>query len=279
MWKITEIYIYAKDSRLLKKMADKKNGIVWGIFIVVVVLASMLFFVGEGVSLSPKKGSADNQLSVTGSDSLSSGSSNKTQHTECVDQQCVLVNGPGPNECGGNQDCIPINQSHTECIGLACVVVSGPGANACSTNFDCQGNQTNQTHLACVGNACQVVQGAGINQCGSNFDCSNGTGNQTNQPPIAFFNAFPTSGQAPLSVSFIEASTDSDGFIADIFWNFGDGFTNSTEGSNFTVHTYFTPGSYLATLTVTDDDGATDDYSRVITVTGTNSTGNETNSS
>ncbi len=75
-----------------------------------------------------------------------------------------------------------------------------------------------------------------------------------NQPPSASFTAAPTSGPAPLSVSFdASASSDTDGSIASYSWNFGDG----ANGSGATAsHVYSTSGTFTATLTVTDDDGA-----------------------
>lgn len=49
------------------------------------------------------------------------------------------------------------------------------------------------------------------------------------------------------------ASHDDDGEVVDWVWTFGDG--SSASGSDVS-HTYDAPGSYLVTLTVTDDDGA-----------------------
>ena len=85
-----------------------------------------------------------------------------------------------------------------------------------------------------------------------------------NQPPNASFSASPTSGYAPLSVSFNgSGSTDSDGTIASYSWNFGDGATSSGVSRS---HSYSAAGNYTATLTVTDDDGATDASTRLIQV-------------
>ena len=77
-----------------------------------------------------------------------------------------------------------------------------------------------------------------------------------NSPPVASFTRTPSSGEAPLSVSFnASGSYDSDGFIASYTWSFGDGGS----GSGVTAsHTYSSAGTYAAQLTVTDDDGATD---------------------
>jgi len=74
-------------------------------------------------------------------------------------------------------------------------------------------------------------------------------------PPVARATAMPTSGTAPLNVTFDgSASTDGDGTIVSYDWNFGDGAT----GSGAVVqHTYQSAGTYTATLTVTDNTGAT----------------------
>jgi PKD repeat protein len=86
-----------------------------------------------------------------------------------------------------------------------------------------------------------------------------------NQPPVAVINASPTSGLAPLTVSFNgSSSSDADGTIASYSWNFGDG----TNGSGVsTSHTYNAAGTYTAGLTVTDDDGAVSSATTTITVT------------
>jgi PKD repeat protein len=75
-----------------------------------------------------------------------------------------------------------------------------------------------------------------------------------NQAPAAVISAVPTSGIVPLTVSFNGGSTfDADGSIVSYLWNFGDGTTAS---GITTDHTYFSPGNYLARLTVTDNQGA-----------------------
>jgi PKD repeat protein len=62
-----------------------------------------------------------------------------------------------------------------------------------------------------------------------------------NQPPVAAINATPTSGLAPLTVSFSGSnSTDADGTIVSYAWDFGDS-TNATGVT--TSHTYNTAGS------------------------------------
>ena len=81
-----------------------------------------------------------------------------------------------------------------------------------------------------------------------------------NEPPTAAFSY----SCDELACSFDgSASTDSDGTIVSYSWAFGDG----NNGSGATVnHSYANDGSYTVTLTVTDDDGATDSTSQVVTV-------------
>ena len=76
-----------------------------------------------------------------------------------------------------------------------------------------------------------------------------------NQAPVARVTASPTSGVAPLAVSFNgSTSSDADGTIASYAWIFGDGATGSGSTAS---HAYAAPGAYTARLTVTDNQGAT----------------------
>lgn len=78
-------------------------------------------------------------------------------------------------------------------------------------------------------------------------------GSPANQPPTASVSATPTSGAAPLAVSFTGSGSDPDGTIASYSWIFGDGGTSSLQNPS---HTYQSTGNYTATLTVTDNSGA-----------------------
>lgn len=86
----------------------------------------------------------------------------------------------------------------------------------------------------------------------------------TNQPPIAAIAATPARGTAPLTVTFDATSSfDPDGSVTSWTWSFGDG----SSGTGPTVqHVYAVRGTYLATVTVTDDAGGSDTESVVITV-------------
>ena len=85
-----------------------------------------------------------------------------------------------------------------------------------------------------------------------------------NKPPVAGASASPESGTAPFDVVFTGTGSDSDGTVVSYEWTFGDGASSTSQNP---THIYNSPGTYTATLTVTDDDGATGSDSVVITVT------------
>lgn len=88
----------------------------------------------------------------------------------------------------------------------------------------------------------------------------------TSQPPVAALSAAPTSGIAPVTVSFgATGSYDPDGSLVSIEWTFGDGSSPALGAS--TSHTYTTPGVYVATLKVTDNAGLTDTKNVTINAT------------
>jgi PKD repeat protein/phosphodiesterase/alkaline phosphatase D-like protein len=70
--------------------------------------------------------------------------------------------------------------------------------------------------------------------------------------PAANFIATPTSGGAPLSVTFTDTST---GTITNRSWDFGDGATTNLTGTSLT-HTYNFPGSNTVSLTVSGSAGS-----------------------
>ena len=87
-----------------------------------------------------------------------------------------------------------------------------------------------------------------------------------NTAPVASFTADPTSGKAPLNVLFdASASSDTEDltFLSSYSWNFGDG---STGQSKSLYHQYQNPGTYTATLTVTDQGGLPGSATRQIFV-------------
>jgi hypothetical protein len=89
-----------------------------------------------------------------------------------------------------------------------------------------------------------------------------------NYAPTAVATATPSSGIAPLVVTLNgSGSSDSDGSIASYSWNFGDGTTAS---GPMVSHTYSNAGTFIATLTVADNEGAKDSATvSIVTSTAT----------
>jgi PGF-pre-PGF domain-containing protein/PGF-CTERM protein len=72
---------------------------------------------------------------------------------------------------------------------------------------------------------------------------------ETMTVPVARFTANITSGPAPLTVAFTDTSTGADSRS----WDFGDGTTSADQSP---THTYTTPGTYTANLTVANAAGS-----------------------
>jgi PKD repeat protein len=112
----------------------------------------------------------------------------------------------------------------------------------------------------------QVINPDGQSGSLTNGYTFEGSEDPGNEPPNVQASATPTSGAAPLGVSFTATGSDSDGTIAGYHWDFGDGQTSNTQSPS---HTYQSAGTFNATVTVTDNLGATDSKTIPITVTGT----------
>ncbi len=88
-----------------------------------------------------------------------------------------------------------------------------------------------------------------------------------NRNPIAVASANPTSGAAPLTVSFSSAgSSDPEGGALSYLWTFGDGTTSTAANP---TKTFTANGRYTPTLRVTDPQGLTGTASVVVTVGNT----------
>ena len=90
---------------------------------------------------------------------------------------------------------------------------------------------------------------------------------QGNEPPVADA-AGPYSGSPQQTIQLSgSGSWDPDGWITNYSWNFGDGTTGSGEMDS---HTYAAAGSYVVTLTVTDNSGATSSTETTVTIEAQN---------
>ena len=91
--------------------------------------------------------------------------------------------------------------------------------------------------------------------------------NITNLEPTASFTYTPEFSLASDIINFTDLSTDPDGSIVEWHWDFGDDTneTITTPPANAT-HQYVATGTYTVTLTVTDNEGATNNVSKDIIV-------------
>lgn len=77
----------------------------------------------------------------------------------------------------------------------------------------------------------------------------------TNRPPAAGIRTNTTTASPGQLVGFEDASVDTDGTVVSRVWRFGDGDQATARDPE---HAYARPGTYTVSLTVTDDDGASD---------------------
>ncbi|WP_055392973.1 PKD domain-containing protein [Flagellimonas eckloniae] len=96
------------------------------------------------------------------------------------------------------------------------------------------------------------------------------TVNAPNESPIAIASAAPLNGEAPLQVDFNGSASTDDSAVVSYSWDFKDGnFSNEADPT----HTFTSIGTFDVSLTVTDDNGATD--SAIISITVQNPQDNE----
>jgi PKD repeat protein len=89
----------------------------------------------------------------------------------------------------------------------------------------------------------------------------------SNTPPaITSFDGEPLSGESPLTVDFSVSAYDPDGYIVEYAWDFDwDGNYDDNTSQN-TFYTYTDAGTYIASVRVTDDGGASAEETITITV-------------
>lgn len=112
------------------------------------------------------------------------------------------------------------------------------------------------THATAINENGDIVGTGLLNGIEHGFLLKNGTITDPpteNQPPEAAAGADVYSGKAPLLVTFDSSgSTDPDGTIVGYSWDFNDGGSSTDANPS---HEFTEPGTYLVTLTVTDDLG------------------------
>jgi PKD repeat protein len=89
-----------------------------------------------------------------------------------------------------------------------------------------------------------------------------------NSIPVANFTTSASAASPNQVISFNPvASADSDGSITTYAWDFGDGQTSSGSTNTTVTHSYAAAGAYVVTLTVTDNQGATNIVTATVSVT------------
>lgn len=105
-----------------------------------------------------------------------------------------------------------------------------------------------------------------VTTLGEFFEVQGTQDDGSNSPPTAAFDFEPADPTVGETISFdAGASSDTDGTISSYEWDFnGDGTVDAT--GRTVSHTYDSSATYGVSLTVTDDDGATDTTTQSITV-------------
>lgn len=134
--------------------------------------------------------------SITGTSTVRpTGSSSPSQtpykHMDCSAGKCVQFDGPGPNKCFGDNDCVYkkclqngtcssvpgsgkdlclIDQecSHTKCVGFPpkCIRYLGQGVEECRTDENCA------RHKECKIFTCDIIPTKGLDECSKDSQCS-----------------------------------------------------------------------------------------------------------
>jgi PKD repeat protein len=175
------------------------------------------------------------------------------------------------NPAGGSTNQSPTAAFTSSCTTLTCGFTSSSSdpdgsISAYSWTFGDGGTSAaqNPSHTYAAAGTYTVTLTVTDNQGATNSVAHSVTVSSGNQPPVAAF----TSSCSGLTCAFTSSSSDPDGSISAYSWTFGDGGTSTAQNPSYT---YGSSGTYTVTLTVTDNQGATNSVSHSVTVT----TGNQ----
>jgi PKD repeat protein len=127
------------------------------------------------------------------------------------------------------------------------------------TGWTLTATDTSPGRILSGGYALRAINGGTSDMRIDNFIVNNLVA-QPNQLPQANF----TLSCTDLACSFTDGSTDTDGSVTGWSWTFGDGGTSTAKNPS---RTYAAAGTYSVTLTVTDNAGATNQFTTAVTVT------------
>jgi len=191
---------------------------------------------------------------------------------EQIAYECTIHNGMNGsiNVTQGSENAEPNALFGSSCTGLNCNFMdmstdSDGTIVSRSWNFGDGGSSTatNPSHNYAVGGTYSVTLMVTDNDGGTDSESENVTVADANEDPNALF-TFSCDG---LDCDFTDRSTDSDGTIASRSWSFGDGGSSTAQNPS---HSYSSAGTFSVKLTVTDNDGASDDQSQNVTVSSSN---------
>jgi len=199
------------------------------------------------------------ELSVTDND----GATTVASTTATV----TAVTGNLPPEPNANG---PYTGDVGESINFSFAGTNDPDGNLASGFWDFGDGTTstvpNPTHVYTSEGTYTVILSVTDNDGATATDETTATiGGGGNANPVANANG-PYSAALGEAIGFSSlGSGDSDGTITAYLWNFGDGNTSSSADPS---HTYTAGGIYTVSLTVTDNDGATNTDQTTATITG-----------
>lgn len=210
-------------------------------------------------SIARTSGPNNGSLEVTGAFTITG-----TYAQSGVGQNCP-VTGKVLNKMGRTtgwsqgqitNSCVNVGVSGTRIVQLSQVIVAAnvAGGDSGSPVFgDISGSNVTLYGILWGGGSSTFVYSPFVNiehELGP-LTVTSGGGGPGNSAPEASFTATPTSGEAPLLVSFnASGSSDPDGDDLSYSWNFGDG-SPTASGENVS-HTFQDAGDFTVTLTVSD---------------------------
>lgn len=179
----------------------------------------------------------------------------------------VPIHGPSSGRLDNGGECVSLTRPHVlennEVVEITVDHVCYNDKPPWPLSADGSGPSLERIVASSYGNE-PVNWGASTRSGGTPGATNSLSGPGSNRPPEALFEAAPASGEAPLEV-LLDASQsyDLDGEVVSYGWDFDDG---ASATGRIVTHTFVDPGVYLVTLTVADDEEATDSATLLVTV-------------
>ena len=186
--------------------------------------------------------SGDYTVSLTATNSTGSDGETKTNYISVTTAQAPVANFSGSPTSGAS----PLTVNFTD--------LSTNSPTAWSWTFGDGGSSTaqNPSHQY-TSTGDYTVSLTATNAGGSDGETKTNyisVSSPPQNPPVANFSGSPTSGYAPLTVSFTDSSTNSPTSWS---WTFGDGGSSTAQNPS---HTYTSDGDYTVSLTATNAAGS-----------------------